>query len=124
MATHSRWRQIVKVLLALSLTAVIVGSLLPGESSVMSAVAKLPVSDKVLHFTAYLALATLAAWAQRGWRTSIWFAASLALLGAGLELAQHFVPGRTPEVADELANVLGVVCGLVAGRLVAPKEAD
>jgi VanZ family protein len=95
---------------------VIVGSLLPGESPVMSAVAKLPVSDKVLHFTAYLVLATLAAWAQRGWRASIWFAAGLALLGAGLELAQYFVPGRSPEVADELANVLGVCCGLVAGR--------
>jgi VanZ family protein len=90
----------------------------------MSAVARLPVSDKVLHFTAYVVLATLAAWAQRGWRASIWYATCLALLGAGLELAQHFVPGRTPELADELANVLGVVCGLVAGRLVAPRYAD
>jgi VanZ family protein len=38
-------------------------------------------------------------------------AGSMTLLGLLLEVAQRFVPGRSPEVADEIANILGVACG-------------
>jgi len=114
-------RRVINALFLISAVAVIIGSLLPGASPVIRAISMLPVSDKMLHFGAYLLLSTLAALGQRGWRTAILFALSLAVLGGALELAQHLVPGRTPELADEAANVFGVLCGLVIGRTAAPK---
>lgn len=103
--------------------AVMIGSLLPASSPVMTVVGKLPLTDKALHFTAYLALATIAALARPGFRAALWYAIGLALLGAVLELAQGLVPGRTPELGDEGANVLGCACGIVLGRLAAAKPA-
>ena len=111
------------LLFAAGVAVVIIGSLLPASSPVMTAVGKLPLTDKALHFTAYLALATVAALARPGLRNAMAFAIGLALLGAVLELAQSFVPGRTPELADEGANVLGCVCGIILGRLAAAKPA-
>jgi VanZ family protein len=37
----------------------------------------------------------------------------MVLVGMFLEIAQNFVPGRSPEVADAIANTLGVVCGII-----------
>lgn len=36
----------------------------------------------------------------------------LPIFGAAIELAQYFVPGRTPELADAIANLIGALLGL------------
>jgi|ERR1051326_555706 hypothetical protein len=118
-----RQRALASVLFAGGVIAVIVGSLLPASSPVMTAVAALPFTDKAIHFTAYLTLAALAALARPGLRAAASFIVGLALLGAALELAQNLVPGRTPELADEFANVLGSISGIIVGRLAAAKPA-
>jgi len=47
----------------------------------------------------------------------IWLALVAIPMGAVLELGQHFVPGRTPELGDAAANSLGVLAGLVVAGL-------
>ena len=49
-------RTVILVLWVVLICCVVVGSLLPASSAVMVAVGRLHVSDKVLHFCAYLAL--------------------------------------------------------------------
>ena len=41
----------------------------------------------------------------------------LAVVGLGIEVAQSYVPGRNSSEMDLLANCLGIVFGLAAGRL-------
>jgi len=78
----------------------------------MRTVDRIPVSDKILHFTAYVLLAGLAMLGFRRPQYALMAASSMALLGMFLEFGQHFVPGRTPDVADELANIIGVAGGI------------
>jgi VanZ family protein len=75
--------------------------------------------DKTLHFVGYAGLAFLFCRAFAGER----FALSLALLsafvatsayGASDEWHQSFVPGRSPEVQDWLADTVGAGLGLIA----------
>jgi len=91
----------------------VIGSLSPGNSTLMRAVSSLHVSDKTLHFSGYALLAILPILGMRRKASALWAAGSMVLLGLLLELAQNFVPGRSPEVADEVANALGVACGIV-----------
>ncbi len=82
----------------------------------------LPVSlgsgrDKLAHFAAYAVFGVLAGRAlppRRG------FALLAVLLGAAYgasdEIHQHFVPGRTVELADWLADSLGVIAGVSLHR--------
>ncbi len=88
------------------LFAVIVLSLLPREQN--------PVTDEwdaLTHILAYGVLAVLAFIGIGGWRLLIlsWF--GLMILGAGLEAAQLFVPGRTASAADAIADFTGIVLG-------------
>ena len=75
----------------------IVGSVLPAQSVAMRLVDRVGINDKVEHFTAYAVLAALPSlgrFRNRRLRATIAF---LFLLGALLELAQLFSPGRTCE---------------------------
>src|SRR5579871_3297076 len=96
----------------LAICVVVVGSLAPHGSTLMKTVDRLPVNDKVLHFAAYVLLAGLAALGFSQPRDALLAAGSMAFLGVLLEFAQYLAPVRTPEVADEIANVLGVICGI------------
>jgi len=103
------WLRIVWLAAAI---AVIVGSLLPQSSLPMRALDRLDISDKVLHFAAYAVLAFLPALHER------WPAVAAALLGAValgvlLEFLQKLSPSRSFELADMVADVSGVVCGLL-----------
>lgn len=68
--------------------------------------------DKVAHFGAYTVLGLLLA---RGAFTSRLSAGWPVLIGllyaASDEIHQHFVPGRSPDVADWTADTLGVAFG-------------
>lgn len=91
---------------------VVTGSLSPGNSSLMRAVDSLQVDDKILHFIIYLLLAMAPVLGLRRTTSAVWGAASMVVLGLLLEIGHSFVPGRTPGMADEIANTLGVGCGL------------
>lgn len=75
--------------------------------------------DKLQHFTAYL---VLTAWfgALLDRRRYGWMTAFMLLLGGGIEVAQGAMQlGRDAELADMLANTLGIVAGIgvsLAGR--------
>jgi VanZ family protein len=94
---------------------VIIGSLLPASSPVMAAVGRMHVSDKVLHFGAYLALSLLPVIGFRDRQKGIVVGLSMFLLGVVLEAGQHFAPGRAVELHDLIANGAGVSCGTLLG---------
>jgi hypothetical protein len=97
-----------------ALAMVIVGELLPGASAPMKWVGETGISDKVLHFGAYLVLAGIPVYGFARPRGVRWALAMIAL-GAALELAQKLVPGRSFEWGDMLANTAGVLTGMAAG---------
>ena len=96
-----------KALAVLAALAIAYASLQPtgGTQSI-------PHADKVLHLIAYGGLAGLIGLGW--WRLPlVWAVAVAAAFGAGVEIAQGvFTAGRTPSVADALANTLGA--GLAA----------
>ena len=83
----------------------------------------LPVPDKLVHLVLYLAFGGSLAWAKRASRTEVPHALLLvlgAVYGAIDEWHQSFVPGRTPEFSDWLADLAGVLVGyLIVAQLVA-----
>ena len=91
------------------------GCLLPGSSLPMQLLSG--VSDKLLHFLAYVVLGFLPVlWAER-WRTAITVLLSMAALGLELECGQIFVPGRGFELADLAADDAGILSGALIGIL-------
>jgi VanZ family protein len=107
--------RILRLLVTLS---IVVGSLLPGGAAALRELRLLHINDKVEHFGAYLLLGWLAAWMQS--RTAPWIS-FLRLVGLGvlLEVLQIFVPGRSCELADALADSGGVLLGLILGACMA-----
>ena len=93
-----------------------IGSLLPANSPVLVGVGSMHVSDKVLHFCAYLALSFLPVLAIPDRRRGTAIGLSMIVLGGLLEIGQAFSPGRSPEILDQLANTLGAICGIVLAR--------
>ncbi|MFB0509137.1 MAG: VanZ family protein [bacterium] len=69
--------------------------------------------DKILHFGAYTVLGLIAQAAVGIHSLTIGIS-----LGTGTELLQFFVPGRTVEFLDWLANILGLGLGIGAYFLV------
>jgi VanZ family protein len=97
------------------LGCVIIGSLLPAASPVMVDIGRLHISDKVLHFCAYLALSLLPVIGFRDRRRGLRAGLSMFLLGILMEAGQHFSPGRAVELGDVIANGAGVSCGALLG---------
>ncbi len=101
-----------QVLWIVAMAAVIIGELLPGNSAAMRLVAATHINDKTLHFTAYTLLAFIPVFGFKMGR-GIPLALSMILLGVALEFAQRLVPSRSFEVADMVANALGVLAGML-----------
>ena len=101
----------------IGIVAVIVGSLAPAQSGVVSLIDLGGVNDKVEHFTTYAVLAALPN--PHGFRCRRIGAAMvfLFLMGAALELGQLFSPGRTCDWQDHLANSCGILAGLALVRI-------
>jgi VanZ family protein len=114
MIASSRWLFAIWIV---SLLLVVIGSLLPAGSPVVRVVAKLPVSQKVLHFLAYTWLALLALLAFRSRSLAVAAALGMILLGVTLEFGQRLVPGRSFEIRDMFINGFGVLTGLALGIL-------
>lgn len=107
---------LVPALWLLALAATIAGELLPGYSTPMRWVAATHISDKTLHFAAYLLLAFIPVFGFK-LRRGLPLAFSMIFLGIALEFAQRLVPARSFEVADMVANTLGVVAGIALALL-------
>jgi hypothetical protein len=115
--THgkTRFQQIRALWVALwvaHLSAVIGGSLLPGDM-----LPPLP-NDKALHFGAYFLVALIPAACAARLRTGLVLAGLGPVLGGLLEIAQAFVPERSPELGDVAANSAGALVGALAGILI------
>ena len=107
----ARWRALILVLWAVLICCVAVGSLAPASSSLMVAVGRLHVWDKLQHFGAYLVLSFLPVIGFRDRRRGLMAGLSMFLLGVLMEAGQHFSPGRAVELGDVVANGVGVSCG-------------
>jgi len=103
------------------IACVVIGSLSPAGSPVMTAIgsctSRLHISDKFEHFAAYLALALLPIVAFDNRHYAIRASLSMFFLGVLLEAGQHFSPGRAVELGDVVADGLGVTCGTLLGLL-------
>ena len=95
-----------------TLTAVIWGELTGTELHIIGRF-----NDKALHFLAYFTLSAMAAAALKKRRSVVIAGICLMALGGVLEIIQGMI-GRDMSAYDELANVLGVVAGGLAGRVV------
>ena len=114
LALSVTWRRTLRFFWVLAILIVIVGSLLPGNSTPIRMLDRLEISDKLQHFGAYAVLAALPAIHER--RKFLIAAAILAVvLGVGLEFGQLASPGRDFEVGDMLADASGVCFGLMIG---------
>ena len=81
--------------------------------------------DKVLHAGAYAGLAWLISWGMgvRRWAALAACALLAAAFGAGIEVAQAtWVPGRSGEVADGVANLAGALVAVVLFGLFSSKD--
>ena len=109
-------RRLFRALLAVWLACVILGSLASGSelASLEKVLPFLEWSDKIQHIGAYAVLAVLWMLALEGWRR-VTAALSMILLGVLLEAAQHYAPGRTPDLSDAVATALGVLAGMALG---------
>jgi VanZ family protein len=65
------------------------------------------VDDKFAHFAVYGVLGTLVCRLGRGWRAAVWAALVASAFGASDEWHQSFVPGRSTDIVDWLADTLG-----------------
>ncbi len=91
-----------------------VGLLLPGGGNITD-VGPFAGYPDLAHFAAFVVLACLVRLAR--WPWSIRFEILVLMAHAvGTELGQYLVPGRTPGFLDGLANVLGVLVGMVIGE--------
>lgn len=81
-----------------------------GRSNVPRVESPLPL-DKAAHFVMY---GILGAMATMGWRAAgrtprlLWVLALASLVGVTDELHQSTVPGRSPEIADWIADTIGI----------------
>jgi hypothetical protein len=70
--------------------------------------------DKLAHAAGYAVLAAAVAWGGRvRGRALVVVALVVTAYGAGIELLQTTLSGRTADVADGLANAVGAVVGVV-----------
>lgn len=76
--------------------------------------------DKAGHFVAYAGLASLVCLSFDAAPVRLALSVIAVGLGAVLEFAQQFIPGRDMSSIDGLVNTLGVIVGLLLFRLTGP----
>ena len=108
-------RTLILSLWVLLICCVVIGSLLPAASPVMTAIGRLHIWDKLQHFGAYLALSFLPVIGFRDRRRGLMAGLSMFLLGVLMEAGQHYSPGRAVELGDVIANGAGVSFGTLLG---------
>jgi len=114
--TLSAQQKITRIALALYWPALFVSAHIPVPAPIQGA----GVSDKSLHFLAYLTLVFLLWFAVSGirrvsWRISRPWLVLLTLVIYGIidEILQGLVPGRSPDVMDFVADMTGALTGMI-----------
>lgn len=74
-------------------------------------------SSGISHYLAYTMLGLLPMLLRPGWNRALLLLVAASLLGAMLELIQHFLPARHGLLEDVLINAAGAATGVVLGRL-------
>ena len=115
MSWRGTLRTLMLALWAVLICCVIVGSLLPAKSSVITTIGRAHISLKVLHYCAYALLALMAMIAVRGRPYVALAVVATVLLGVAIEFAQKLAPGRSCEVRDMLINGAGAITGVAVG---------
>ena len=110
----ARMKGLLRGLWLITVLAVVIGSLLPGDSLPIRALEHLDISDKIEHFGAYAAVVFLPAIHER-WRFVVAVALCAIAMGISLEFGQLYSVGRSFQVSDMIADALGVCFGLGIG---------
>ena len=97
-----RFKTVSRYVFAAGMVAVVVLSLLPGKD-----MPSVGVSDKIEHVVAYALLGLAGGLAFPTRRATMLLLVLLPILGIALEVAQLFVPERSSEVADAVADWIG-----------------
>lgn len=108
-ATAPEQRRLWRVLLAVLVVAITWLALVPDPPKTLSTG-----WDKSNHLLAFGSLAFTSVWAL--WpRPRQWWLIVVALLayGVGIEIAQHFLPPRSADAQDVLADAVGITLGLL-----------
>ena len=105
--TAIRWSILLTIALA---TAIAILTLMPPTQVDMPSG-----SDKPSHFIAFLALALPLGIVKPRWAGVLFLL--FTIFGAAIEIIQPYV-GRSREVADLIADVAGIACGMALGLLV------
>jgi len=105
---QARHRRGLKSLWAAGTLIILILSLLPKDIMIPEP----PFSDKIAHFLAYGAVTWVGAIAASTFRRRVYLGLVMLALGILLEVAQAFVPGRTPEMFAGVANLGGVAGGI------------
>lgn len=81
-------------------------------------------ADKVVHFAMYGVLAVLVGRAiAMGEGRNVWMAlAVIALMAAGDEWHQQWIPGRSADVHDWMADVAGAIVGFTYTYMARPRR--
>ena len=103
-----RFKIVSRRIFAAGIVAVVALSLLPRKD-----MPSLGVSDKTEHVVAYALLGLTGGLAFPTRRAALVLLALLPLLGVALEIAQLQVPGRSAEVGDALADLIGAALTLL-----------
>jgi VanZ family protein len=98
-AKSARWRPIFPVLYA---AVIFLGSSRSGFGPPLPAQ-----SDKLVHFLAFGLLATATCRLGHGWRAALWALLAVSAYGAADEWHQSFVPMRSSDFFDWVADTLG-----------------
>ncbi|MGB3050150.1 MAG: VanZ family protein [Polyangiales bacterium] len=84
----------------------------------------IPLRDKGIHLVEYAALGWLCATASRrswpsasSWRTAAFAVFVSVLWGLSDEIHQAFVPGRSAELSDVVADLFGSIAGAIGSHL-------
>ena len=78
-------------------------------------------ADKILHVVVYGAMAFIPALFLKRINPVIIIILLLSIFGAGIELAQNSVEGRTGSNEDAIANFIGALLGGVVGYIIGRK---
>ena len=93
-------------------------SLAPADNSTLPLLATW---DKAMHATLYAVFALLGALLCSSPRQLVWLATAIFVYSGVLEIGQNFVPSRTMEILDLVANGLGIALAVVAAVTLTPQ---
>ena len=106
-----RLRTLARICFVAGIIIVVVGSLSPQPTPLL-----FRSSDKLVHIFAYAVLGAAGAIGYPKRSMTAILIGGLTALGAAIEIAQLYVPGRDGALLDVAANALGSALGVAGGR--------